>query len=85
MKREQKSLWSVVNPTFSGACCPVFCRAMMAVRRGYPLAVIAPRSSLSSGLRAESSSTEESQPAVERARGREAALGFVQEFGLIDF
>lgn len=45
----------------------------MAVRRGYPRSVTAASSSLSSGLRAESSSTEESRTAAWELSGRDGA------------
>lgn len=47
--------------TFSALRKPVFCRATMAVRKGYPPSVTASRSSLSSWLRADSSSAAESK------------------------
>ena len=65
-----------VTLTCSELCSLVFCRAMMAVLRVYPRSVMASTRFLSSSLRAESSSADESITAWEpRGRGSEQRGG----------
>lgn len=71
----------ILTLTWSGVCCPALCRAMMAVRRGYPRPVMTLSSSLSSGLRADRSSTDESRAELRLPHG-EALRWALQQFGL---